>query len=197
MSKRSKLLWNNRVFKRNVALYAVTESEARELFEQFKRSNSPMVMFAKQVHHKSHWLYKLFKKFFPEEYYNFIEARDVKVNRLYKMGRRFEYRIRDFLKGKGYFVLRSPRSGGPADLVAFKKGEVLMIQCKTGGLMLKKKKQELVSLAESVGAIAILAYKQKKKLGEKFQRGKELVFVNLGTKKRIYFVEDTSIQGLK
>ena len=50
----------------------------------------------------------------------------------YARGTRFEHDVRDHLKGQGYTVLRSAGSKTKVDLVAWKFGEVLFIQCKTG-----------------------------------------------------------------
>jgi Holliday junction resolvase len=77
------------------------------------------------------------------------------------LGRHFEWRVRDYLKQKGYFVLRSPQSRGPVDLVAIRKGEILFIQCRINGYLEKAEKYELVELAKSVGAKACLAWRGK------------------------------------
>ena len=80
----------------------------------------------------------------------------------YEKGRRFEYRVRDFLKNKDYFVLRSPRSKGPVDLVAIRKGEILFIQCKSWGCIDKEEKEQLISLAKSVGAMPLMVHRRPK-----------------------------------
>lgn len=172
MGVRARLMWKQDVYKRK-AWYTVTESEARELFERYKKADVRMLRFAKEVHHSHRWLRKLFTEFFPVEYYSLIEKKQTRKSSRYMLGRAFEYRVRDFLRGKKYFVLRSPRSGGPADLVALKKGQILFVQCRSGGYMPKIKIEELISLARSVGAIPVLAYRRK--------RGRELVLENLET----------------
>jgi len=49
----------------------------------------------------------------------------------YARGRRFEWRVRDVLRGEGWLVLRTAGSRGPVDLIALRPGEVRFIQCKT------------------------------------------------------------------
>ena len=46
-------------------------------------------------------------------------------------GRVRENRVKDLLEEDGYFVVRSAGSGGVADLVALKPGQVLLIQVKS------------------------------------------------------------------
>lgn len=54
-------------------------------------------------------------------------------------------------------TLRSPRSGGPADIVAIKKGCQLLVQCKRSMCCGVNEWNTLFDLAESVGAIPVLA----------------------------------------
>jgi Holliday junction resolvase len=42
-----------------------------------------------------------------------------------------ENRVKELLEDDGYFVVRSAGSGGVADLVALKPGQVLLVQCKS------------------------------------------------------------------
>jgi len=52
----------------------------------------------------------------------------------YTSGRRAEWKARDYLRARGYYVIRSAGSKGLADLVAFKTGRpVLLVQVKYGG----------------------------------------------------------------
>lgn len=105
-------------------------------------------------------LSKLFKKYFPDEFEMNTESLKTKLG-AYAKGRSFEYRMRNYYRKQGYFVLRSAQSKGPADLVALKKNEILFIQCKLGGWINKKEKEKLILLAKSVGAIPILATRPK------------------------------------
>jgi Holliday junction resolvase len=135
-----------------------SEQEARILFQKWKNSRIPLDVFARKHGHDFRIFACTFKTYFPDEYEIELESRK-NTNRRYLKGRRFEYVVRDHLKAKGYFVLRSPRSLGVVDLVALKKGEVLFIQCKIRGNMSSTEKAELISLASSVGAKALVACK--------------------------------------
>lgn len=48
----------------------------------------------------------------------------------YRRGADFERAVRTDLQGHGYVVIRSAGSKSPVDLIAFKQGELLLIQCK-------------------------------------------------------------------
>lgn len=54
------------------------------------------------------------------------------MNKSYAKGRRFEWRVRDYLRKNGYFVVRQAKSAFP-DLIAFNDEEVLVIECKWNG----------------------------------------------------------------
>jgi holliday junction resolvase Hjr len=79
----------------------------------------------------------------------------------YERGRSFEWKVAKDLTDNGYLVIRAAGSKGAADLVAFKPGEVLFIQCKTGGAgeCAPSEWNEFHRLATSVGSVPILAYR--------------------------------------
>lgn len=52
----------------------------------------------------------------------------------YDRGRALEYRARDALRSDGYLVVRAAGSKGPADLLAFKPGQTLAVNCKLAAL---------------------------------------------------------------
>jgi|TARA_Y100000310_G_C20618038_1_gene781724 hypothetical protein len=86
----------------------------------------------------------------------------------YTRGRRFEYRVRDDLKAKGFpIVVLMPQSRGLFDVLAigeaFPVPEIRLIQCKiTPSLLGGKKRMELSALAGKAGASAYLAYRGPK-----------------------------------
>lgn len=64
------------------------------------------------------------------------------ASRNYEIGRRFEYRVQNFLRGIGYYVNRSYASKGLYDLIAIPSKMIseykypqkpLLIQCKSNG----------------------------------------------------------------
>lgn len=65
---------------------------------------------------------------------------------MYHKGRRFEYKVRDYLKDRGWIVSRSYGSKGVIDLLAEKNGIWIGIQAKnrkTGGYLTPKEVSEL------------------------------------------------------
>ncbi|MDD5068816.1 MAG: hypothetical protein PHN89_04440 [Candidatus Pacebacteria bacterium] len=134
----------------------MTEETARILFEDFKKSSFTMGAYCKNRGYDDLGFSRTMRQFFPDEWDFVIEGK-APAQTLYRIGRAFEYRIRDILRGKGYFVMRSPRSGSPIDLVAIIKGKVLFIQCKRYGVLGVKEWNELFELAKSVDAIPLLA----------------------------------------
>lgn len=78
----------------------------------------------------------------------------------YEKGRSFEYRVKRHLEGMGYTVFRSGGSRSLADLLAMRRGEVLLVQCKTDGYLNPKRRERLRILAGNLGARAILAHRK-------------------------------------
>jgi Holliday junction resolvase len=141
----------------------LTEKEARELFEDYKKSHMDCRTWAKAKLGVDSFdsIRKVWRKYFPHEYEDFIELKMDRKTVAYARGRAFEWRVKRDLQGKGYWVLRSSRSVGVADLVAIKKGEILLVQCKTGSDMSIKEKDQLITLAKSVGAKAFFVHRGK------------------------------------
>jgi len=77
------------------------------------------------------------------------------VNKRYISGRRFEYRIKRFLEGEGWVVIRAAASK-PIDLVAFKNGTVLFIECKKRGHIPKEQREYQEGLARRAGATYVV-----------------------------------------
>jgi Holliday junction resolvase len=80
----------------------------------------------------------------------------------YSRGVYREKRTADHLRSEGYFVVESRGSHGPADLVAMKPGQVLLVQVKAGntdhnGTLRDQWWNELYHLAVRVGAVPVLA----------------------------------------
>ena len=73
----------------------------------------------------------------------------------YERGRRFEYRVKRFLEGEGWVVIRAARSK-PIDLVALRDGVVLFIECKKRGYVPRDQKDYQEGLARRAGATYIV-----------------------------------------
>ena len=85
-------------------------------------------------------------------------------NRNYNSGRAFEYRVQKYLREKGWFVLRSAGSHTVCDLLAIRKGEINLVQCKKDGRLPPAEKMQLLELANEFECRAVLAYTEKRKL---------------------------------
>lgn len=146
------------------------EPTARKLFEQFRRTKVSMRKFGRRVGFHGDGLALAFRRHFPDEYEMAVEQKSARRDLWYRRGRNFEYTVRNYLRARGWWVLRSPQSKSPVDLVCLKVGQVLMVQCKSGARTLNaSEKIPLVDLAQSVGAIPVLAYREGAK-GIDFRR---------------------------
>ncbi len=82
----------------------------------------------------------------------------------YDTGRRLEYKVRDDLRENGYEVIRSAGSKSPVDLVAFKAGQVLLVQVKNKRNPGPAEREALLRLSRGYGFgfLAIVAIRGKK-----------------------------------
>jgi len=99
-------------------------------------------------------------------------------NRHYVKGRSFEYKVRNYLLDRGYWVIRAAGSKGCADLVALAPAHythrILMISCKTAGIFPSEEKLDLYKEAKRVDALPLLAEPQPLKGSKiKFSRLRE------------------------
>jgi len=74
-----------------------------------------------------------------------------------RAGRTFEYKVRDDLAANGYWVMRSPASKSPVDMVAVKPGQVLFVQAKLNGRLDPEEWNVLFELGRQFGARPIMA----------------------------------------
>ena len=89
-------------------------------------------------------------------------GQNIKMATQYYRGRAFEYKVRDDLRKRGYFAMRSPASKSPVDIVAIQKGMILFVQCKLSGDLPTKEWNALFDLALQTDAIPVLAIKKDK-----------------------------------
>lgn len=132
------------------------ESTARVMWDDFKRSSMGLGMYCRTKGYDALGFSRAMREHFGDEWEHVIEAK-VPRQSMYRLGRQFEYSVRDQLKAFGYFVLRSPASRSPVDLVAIAPGVVLFVQCKRGAALGVNEWNELYDLADSVDAWPILA----------------------------------------
>jgi Holliday junction resolvase len=134
----------------------MSEEAALAIWETFKDQRAGVRAFCVKKGYDDLGFSRTMRRFFPDEWEIEIEARMPRQT-LYRFGRAFEYRVRNELREMGYFVLRSPQSRSPLDLVAIRQGAVLFIQCKRGGALGVTEWNVLLALARSVGAVPLLA----------------------------------------
>lgn len=74
----------------------------------------------------------------------------------YQIGKELERAARIYLAASGYETFPSAGSKTKVDLIAFKPGEILFVQCKTGGACGPAERGELRRLAAMVGAVPLV-----------------------------------------
>jgi len=78
-----------------------------------------------------------------------------------RAGYHFEQRVKADL-GLSYHIGRAAGSKGPWDLVAMRApAELVLVQCKVDGQLAPAEWNELLSVADEVGAVAVLAQRQE------------------------------------
>jgi Holliday junction resolvase len=83
------------------------------------------------------------------------------TNTDYRRGGDLERAAKKILEDNGYYAVKSAGSKGKVDVLALKAGEVLMVQCKTGGYLSPAERGGLRELARRNGATALAAYWHK------------------------------------
>jgi len=79
----------------------------------------------------------------------------------YIKGRALEYECKRVLEKMGYFCIRSAGSHSPADIVAAKRGQILLIQVQKQSHLPREKEQALKAACKQAGAIGLFAYKRR------------------------------------
>jgi len=82
----------------------------------------------------------------------------------YSRGRYFEYRVRDYLTSQGWVVFRSAGSHSPADLIAIRAGETILVQCRAKGYLPPTERAGFVAVAQELEVRPYLAYREKGKV---------------------------------
>ncbi len=101
-------------------------------------------------------------------------------NAKYRIGLIFEYEVRDWLRDRGWLVMRSAGSKSPVDLVAVRNNQVLLVQCKKGTKPAKAERTNLSILEGRTGKSIQVLLAYKRKYGRKiewftFKEGDKLV----------------------
>lgn len=139
------------------------------IWGDFKKSRLGLNQYCRKKGYDALGFSRKMKVFAVDEYSLVIELKAPKQS-LYRLGRAVEYRVRDFLKERGYFAMRAPQSKGKVDVVAVANGIVLFIQCKRSGALGVNEWNEVFDLASSCGAIPLMACMGKAGKGLEFWR---------------------------
>lgn len=75
----------------------------------------------------------------------------------YSDGRKLEYATQHELEANGYITLRTAGSKGAVDVIGFKQGEIVMVQCKLSGKLGPAERAKVYGLASMVGAVPLVA----------------------------------------
>ena len=78
------------------------------------------------------------------------------VNRNYRRGRAKEYRIKKKYEKCGYYVIRTAGSHSVCDLVAFRHGAVIPIQCKPKGGYLTPHERSKIKDFETLTGLRVI-----------------------------------------
>lgn len=129
----------------------------RDLFSEYIRSSQT----AKQICAKHEFSRSRFnfivRSFVGKDEYKLIEKSRKPKQTPYKLGRSLEYAVANSFRKAGYWTIRAAQSRGEADVVAIRDGEIILIQCKRGGLIDKEEWNDLFHLASRLKASAVIA----------------------------------------
>ncbi|MBA4019151.1 MAG: hypothetical protein C0483_18450 [Pirellula sp.] len=137
-----------------------TVDYARQLLSDFRRSGLQFYRFAASLGWTEDGLRKRIQSVARDEFAEAVEETRLSWHEIYRRGRSFEYEVRRLLINREYVCMMSPRSEGPADLLAVKNGDILLIQCKCYGTLKKKERVQLIELARQAKGRAIVASKE-------------------------------------
>lgn len=137
----------------------MSDEAASAIFEDFKSSSLGLGRYCRSKGYDDLGFSRTMRERFPDEWEHVIEIKAPKTSK-YKRGRAFEYAVRDRLRALGWVVLRSPASKSPLDLMAVRHGAVAFVQCKVNGQCPPAEWNELFDLADSCGAVPVLAWRE-------------------------------------
>lgn len=132
------------------------EEQAALLLDDFKASRLGLNQYLAKKGWPDDGFRDAIQRYFPDEWDAVIESKQPRQT-MYRLGRAVEYRVRDHLRKLGWFVLRSPASKSPLDLVAVKAGRIVFIQAKRSLAMAPKEWNAFYELATGVGAEPVMA----------------------------------------
>jgi Holliday junction resolvase len=77
-------------------------------------------------------------------------------NIFFKRGLNFENHVKKYLEKKSWVVVKNTKSALP-DLLAVKKGKILLVECKISNNISRSEKARLINYSKKAGGIPLLA----------------------------------------
>lgn len=75
----------------------------------------------------------------------------------YSDGRKLEYAAQEALEAEGYITMRAAGSRGAVDVLGFKQGQILIVQCKLDGYLTPAERTKVYGLAVMIAAVPLVA----------------------------------------
>lgn len=72
------------------------------------------------------------------------------MNKSYEKGRRFEYKVKQWLEERGWLCFRTAGSHSPFDIIGMKEGETIGIQCKYNVKITRGEMKNLIMLKNDI-----------------------------------------------
>lgn len=129
---------------------------AAPIWECFKRQPEGVSDFCHSRHYNIQSFTDAMNRYFPDEYDLVIEAKGSRDTARAR-GMDFEFDVQKDLKSRGYTALRTPASKSPADIYAFRYGEILFVQCKLFDSFPPDEWNDFLDYSRSVGALPLMA----------------------------------------
>ena len=136
--------------------FEMPEVVMRPIWDQFKKSKLNVSEFCAERHYNVQSFHDAMNRHFHDEYDDVVESKG-DCSTMRARGMKFEFDVRNDLCSHGYHAIRSPASKSPADIYAFRYGEMLFVQCKVGGVFRVDEWNDFYDYSNSVGALAIMA----------------------------------------
>jgi hypothetical protein len=145
-----------RLFTSQQGWAALSPDLARAWLERFRHQSLDLHRFCRRHHISVLAFRRTMRSYFADDWTAAVRAKATRQTP-YRLGRALEYRVRRLLEDAGFVVLRSLGSKSPVDLVAIRRGVLLLVQCKRSGTLAPAEWNTLYALADSVAAVPLLA----------------------------------------
>jgi len=142
---------------------------AAPIWDCFKKRPEGVSEFCRSRHYNIQSFVDAMNRYFPEEYDLVVEAKG-RRDTARARGMDFEFDVQKDLKGRGYTALRTPASKSPADIYAFRYGEILFVQCKLFDSFPPDEWNDFLDYSRSVGAVPLMATPARENKGIEYRK---------------------------